>query len=180
MALSVLTFIVWITVTESGAVPGGSHPIQHRLCSDSSLLLYLSLRVLVLWDLSVPCAVMVGCGVGEKNGILVKGGAVLETAHSVIPHRLRQDATLTQGVLSVRIDRRQNVSDVLSTMFVWQEQAVERSLPPSALIVNMHVRLQSIARSPLNLSTLYQDFVTYRVLVSLDKFFQQVEDVQGT
>ena len=132
VALSVLTFIVWITVTESGAVPDSWIP------SDSTPFVFsllFSVAVLVVacpcaLGLAVPCAVMVGCGVGAKNGILVKGGAVLETAHSVSCVVFDKTGTLTQGDLSVRTFKRatgQNVS-VLSTMFVWQAiEAVERS-----------------------------------------------------
>ena len=149
VTLSVLTFVVWITVTESHVVPYSWIP------SDSTPFVFsllFAVAVLVVacpcaLGLAVPCAVMVGCGVGAKNGILVKGGAVLETAHSVSCVVFDKTGTLTQGDLSVRTFKRatgQNVS-VLSTLFIWQAiEAVERSSEhPIAVALAKYARTMS-------------------------------------
>jgi Cu+-exporting ATPase len=100
--LSVFTFIVWISLVSSGALPTHWHEDE----GDVLFALMFAIAVMVIacpcaLGLATPTAVMVGTGVGAGMGILIKGGEALEKAHKVTAFVFDKTGTLTEGKPSV-------------------------------------------------------------------------------
>ena len=105
ISLGLLTFVAWMIL--SHILP---HPPDVFLKPESGgrfmVCLKLCISVIVFacpcaLGLSTPTAVMVGTGVGAEQGILVKGGAALETATKINHVVFDKTGTLTMGKMSV-------------------------------------------------------------------------------
>lgn len=105
IGLGLFTFIFWMVL--SHILP---HPPAAFLKPESGgrfmVCLKLCISVIVFacpcaLGLSTPTAVMVGTGVGAEQGILVKGGAALETATKINHVVFDKTGTLTMGKMSV-------------------------------------------------------------------------------
>ncbi len=97
--IAILDFILWYTLISIGVVP------SDWLLSGTGPFLFsflLAITVLVIacpcaLGLATPTAIMVGTGLGAENGILIKGGEPLETAHKIDAILLDKTGTITHG-----------------------------------------------------------------------------------
>ena len=126
MIVSLVTFIIWISLT---ATP---HPVVPStwLPKDTNPVLFsftFAIAVLVIacpcsLGLATPTAVMVGTGIGAQLGILIKGGEVLERAHTITAVVFDKTGTLTHG--KPRVTDSMLISKQLSWLDVWYFVAV--------------------------------------------------------
>ncbi|KAK9494015.1 E1-E2 ATPase-domain-containing protein [Lipomyces doorenjongii] len=101
--LAVVTFAVWMVLSHVLSTPPDIFE-----SSESKFMVCLKLCISVIvvacpcaLGLSTPTAVMVGTGIGAQNGILIKGGPVLEQATLITKMVFDKTGTLTIGKMSV-------------------------------------------------------------------------------
>ncbi len=89
IVIAIISFITWILVSKDLAF---------------SLKIFTSVLVVACpcaLGLATPCAIMVGTGLGAKNGILIRNGEVLETTHKAKAIVFDKTGTLTEGKMRV-------------------------------------------------------------------------------
>ncbi len=85
--LATVTLVVWL-------VFGPSPPLNYALLNFVAVLVIACPCAL---GLATPTAIMVGTGKGAENGVLIRDGAALETAHKLDVVVLDKTGTITEG-----------------------------------------------------------------------------------
>ena len=106
LSLAAITFVAWMIVghiVDDSSLPTIFH---HPGSSKFAVCLRLCISVIVVacpcaLGLSTPTAIMVGTGVGAKNGILIKGGKALEASSGIKRIVLDKTGTITEGKMEV-------------------------------------------------------------------------------
>lgn len=103
--ISILTWVIWLIIgfVDITLLRKTFNPYQdNRTEFVVAFAFQIGITVLAIacpcaLGLATPTAVMVGTGIGAQNGILIKGGEPLETAHKVNAVVFDKTGTLTHG-----------------------------------------------------------------------------------
>ena len=98
VVLSVITWIIWFSITFSSA----GDDIDYGKKSKFEFAFNFGISTLVIacpcaLGLATPTAVMVGTGIAAKFGVMIKGGSVLERINQITMVVFDKTGTLTSG-----------------------------------------------------------------------------------
>ncbi len=113
MGIAAVTFLVWM-------VAGGGFE-----AAISSAIAVLVISCPCALGLATPVAIMVGTGVGAKNGILIKSGDALQSARDIDTVVLDKTGTITEGKPKVT-DILQFEKDLTSSQILAFAAAIEK------------------------------------------------------
>ncbi|URE06385.1 copper-transporting ATPase [Musa troglodytarum] len=139
--LAFFTWLVWFLVGKFNSYPKSWIPSS---MDSFQLALQFGVSVMVIacpcaLGLATPTAVMVGTGVGASQGVLIKGGQALESAHKVNCVVIDKTGTLTTGkpvVVSTRLLKNM----VLRDFYEYVAAAEVNSEHPLAKAIVQHAK----------------------------------------
>ena len=104
LGISALTFAIWGTLCYHDKIPASwSVDDNYMILPAKFAIATLVIACPCALGLAAPTAVMVGTGVGAKNGILIKGGEALESASKIDTAIFDKTGTLTKGKPVVKV-----------------------------------------------------------------------------
>lgn len=106
ISLSIFTLFFWLVYSSCVSYSSLPDLFHHPGQSKFAVCLKLCISVVVIacpcaLGLSTPTAIMVGTGVGAKNGILIKGGGPLEASRHIRRIVFDKTGTVTEGKLTL-------------------------------------------------------------------------------
>lgn len=120
LTIALITFIVWILIGSG---------FNFALMTAVSVLVVACPCAL---GLATPTAIMVGTGLGAKNGILFKGGDTLEIAHKLNNIVFDKTGTLTVGKPTVtdviNLNKNENVIILAASLEKYSEHSLARAI----------------------------------------------------
>ena len=119
-SISVLTFLVWYALCSTHVVPSSWYADEKEDPMTFSILFAIACLVIscpCALGLSIPTALIVGCGASAKVGILLKGGESLEIASTVDSVIFDKTGTLTKVSHFIFFVKRRNYRRMDDSMF---------------------------------------------------------------
>ncbi|EPQ56627.1 copper P-type ATPase CtaA [Gloeophyllum trabeum ATCC 11539] len=162
ISLAVITFTAWIIISHIMTDEDLPEMFKRHGSTKLAVCLQMCISVVVVacpcaLGLSTPTAIMVGTGVGAKNGILIKGGRALEASRSIRKIVLDKTGTVTEGKMTVVAlawapSDSQTEADVPATPFVEQASLGSMScdgITSRAAVIAMVAATEARSEHPL-------------------------------
>ena len=144
-AFAIITGILWFIGTRN---------------TEFSLKIFISILVIACpcaLGLATPTAIMVGTGKGAENGILIKGGEALETAHKINTVVIDKTGTITEG--------KPQVTDILTTTITDENNLLQ--ITASAERGSEHPLGQAIVKAAEEKQQLFLNITNFTAMTGL-------------